>query len=89
MADTGSGSVSATLTKAAPVAVDTGSGSVTLTLAPGMGADLTADGSSVRIDAGVGFAGRIEDGQARGQIGTGGPAMVVHTGSGAIRIAAQ
>lgn len=89
VADTGSGSVQAMLTKAAPVAIDTGSGSVTLTLAHSIGADLRANGGSVRIDSGLGFAGRVEDGRATGPVGGGGPPMVVNTGSGSIRIQAQ
>ena len=89
VASASSGSVEATLLKVAPVSVDTGSGSVTLRLAPGLGAELAAAGGSVRIDAEVGFAGRIEDGKARGRIGGGGPNMVVNTGSGSIRILAQ
>ena len=89
VASTSSGSVEATLLKAAPVAVDTGSGSVTLRLARGLGAELSADGGSVRIDGEVGFAGSVEDGKARGRVGAGGPSVVVNTGSGSIRILAQ
>ena len=84
--DTGSGSVDVAVASSRSVEVDTGSGRATVRVPPESGWDVDLDGGSVEIDRALGFRGRQERRQARGEIGGGGARLVVDTGSGHIRV---
>ena len=88
-ADTGSGAVSAGLWRDAEVDIDTGSGRVELTLPRRARADVDLSGRPIRIDNALGFRGEQRRGDARGEIGGGGPDMDIHTGSGGITLNAR
>ncbi|MGB3544694.1 DUF4097 family beta strand repeat-containing protein [Rubrivirga sp.] len=84
--DTGSGNVEVGLHSNTASRIDTGSGGATVRLPRGADLDIDLDGSSVRIDDGLGFSGDQERDRARGRIGRGGPTLRVNTGSGTIRL---
>lgn len=86
--DTGSGGVRVALASRDAVDIDTGSGGVALVL-PTLGFNVDLEGSRVEIDEALGFRGDRERDRAEGTLGSGGPLVVVDTGSGNVRLDAR
>lgn len=89
-ASTSGGGITARLTKAPTEdsKLTTSGGSIDLYLAPGIGLDLDASTSGGRVSADVPVTIREMDGHSSidGSVNGGGPAMVLRTSSGSIRI---
>jgi hypothetical protein len=87
-ARTGSGDVKANGTPASNWFVQTGSGAVTLQLANANNFDLEASTGSGDLHLGkpVSVQGKLSKHEIHGKVGTGGPKVEVHTGSGDIEI---
>ncbi len=89
--ETGSGSVEANLVaRADRLEVSTGSGDVTLRVPEDFGADISFESGSGGFDTDLPVTVRHrEGGSFRGQLGAGGARVVVETGSGDLKIAAN
>jgi hypothetical protein len=87
-ARTGSGDVKANGTPASNWFVQTGSGAVTLELANATNFDLEASTGSGDLHLGkpVSVQGKLSKHEIHGKVGSGGPKVEVHTGSGNIEI---
>ena len=73
---------------AAPWSLETGDGGIDLRVPDGFQADLDASSGDGRItlDIPLTVAGRVSRSKVHGQLNGGGPALLVHTGDGSIRI---
>jgi len=91
--DTGSGSVALGLdVMARAISVDTGSGDVTLRVPRDAGAEISFESGSGGIDAAEDLPvqmRKVEHGTYRGRLGDGSARVVVETGSGDLRLAAN
>lgn len=92
-AKTGDGSVDCEVARGSRMAsqweIRTGDGSVTMRLPDGFAADLDADtgDGKVTVDLPLTVTGQLRESGARGKLNGGGPALLVHTGDGSVRIA--
>ena len=73
---------------ASPWSIETGDGGIDLQVPDGFQADLDASSGDGRItlDVPLTVAGKVSHSKVRGQLNGGGPALVLHTGDGSIRI---
>lgn len=88
-ATTSGGSIEATMTgqPRGDSRLSTSGGNVTLTLAKGVGAEIDARSSgSIRSDLPITVEGAIDRNELRGRVGNGGPAVVLRSSGGGIRL---
>ena len=73
---------------ASPWTIETGDGGIDLRVPDGFQADLDASSGDGRItlDIPLTVAGTVSHSKVRGQLNGGGPALILHTGDGSIRI---
>jgi DUF4097 and DUF4098 domain-containing protein YvlB len=73
---------------AASWTIETGDGGIDLRIPEGFQADLDASSGDGRIalDVPLTVAGKVSHSKVRGQLNGGGPALILHTGDGSIRI---
>lgn len=86
---TGDGDVSLGVARFEGLSIRTGDGDVVVALDPGVGADLDLAGEDLEIDRPFRVAGTLREHRVEGTLNGGGPALLVRTGDGSIRIRAR
>lgn len=87
--ETSSGEVQLVLTRVQALNASTGSGDVEVMMARGSGASLSINSGDIEIDSDLGFRGSRQRRSAEGNLGSGGPALAINTGSGSVVLHAR